>query len=372
MSNVLKSYTLELEVNTPVYVGNGNTINKKEYIYDNIAKKAFILEPYKLYQYMKNNKLGNEYEKYILKNTRDSLNVWLREHNIHKDEYDEFIRYELECKDVFLERGKTLAISEFIKDGYGCPYIPGSSLKGMLRTILLCSDLVVNKDKYVSAKQNLQRSIPNRISRRYYLSKETKKIEAKRYCLLNRPGDKVYWDNPVNDILSGMIVGDSEPLSSADLTLCQKVDIKTDGDKKRLNIYRESLKPGTIVRFPITIDTSICEIGVNDIMEAINVFADMYYKNYLNKFPAKYVSLPAKGMVWIGGGTGFATKTIIYSMFGQPIAVKLIANIFDNINVPKMHKHYRDEQLGVAPHMLKCTEYKGQTVQMGLCSIKIF
>lgn len=372
MGSVLKTYTLELEVKTPVYIGGGNTINKKEYVYDYSAKKAIIIEPYKLYQYMKNNNLGNEYEKYMLYNSRDSLNTWLKEHSIHKEDYYDCIRYELGCKDVLLERGKTLAISEFVKDSYGCPYIPGSSLKGMLRTILLCSELITNHDKYSREINYLKESVPRRKNKKYYLSNETKRIEAKKYCLLNRPSEKVKWDNPVNDILSGVIIGDSEPLSTDDLILSQKVDVNVDGEKKRLNIYRESLKPKTIVKFPITIDLSICNIDIDTIMNAIKLFAEKYYKSFLNRFSTKYVPVPEANMVWLGGGTGFATKTIIYSMFEKSVAVNMIAKIFENTNVPRNHKHYKDEQVGVSPHMLKCTEYMEHIVQMGICSVKMY
>ena len=40
-----------------------------------------------------------------------------------------------------------MQIISFIKDAYGKPYIPGSSIKGMLRTILLCYDILNNKNK---------------------------------------------------------------------------------------------------------------------------------------------------------------------------------------------------------------------------------
>ena len=36
----------------------------------------------------------------------------------------------------------------------------------------------------------------------------------------------------------------------------------------------------------------------------------------------------------------------------------------------KTHKHDRDNHLGVSPHMLKCTEYQGRKVQMGMCRLR--
>ena len=39
------------------------------------------------------------------------------------------------------------------------PYIPGSSLKGMLRTILLSSDIINNSDKYSEAGRDMSYNI---------------------------------------------------------------------------------------------------------------------------------------------------------------------------------------------------------------------
>ena len=44
-------------------------------------------------------------------------------------------------------------------------------------------------------------------------------------------------------------------------------------------------------------------------------------------------------------------------------------NVFKNTNVSKDHKHYKDFEYGVSPHILKCTKYNGQVLQMGLCKV---
>ena len=38
----------------------------------------------------------------------------------------------------------------------------------------------------------------------------------------------------------------------------------------------------------------------------------------------------------------------------------------------KTHKHNKDNHLGVSPHMLKCTEYQGRRVQMGMCRLLLW
>ena len=76
--------------------------------------------------------------------------------------------------------------------------------------------------------------------------------------------------------------------------------------------------------------------------------------------------------VFLGGGSGFVSKTVIYSLLGEREGVQAVKDIFDKTYVPKEHKHYKDCRLGVSPHVLKCTKYCGKTYMMGQCKFKIY
>ena len=76
----------------------------------------------------------------------------------------------------------------------------------------------------------------------------------------------------------------------------------------------------------------------------------------------------------MGGSVGFASKTILYGLFPEREAVKVISTIFDK-TLPKpirqQHHHERDLRLGVSPHIKKCTEYAGKEYEFGKCKITI-
>ena len=76
----------------------------------------------------------------------------------------------------------------FVKDAYGLPYIPGSSLKGMHRTILLSYDIHLNKDKYCDVKDALERI--NSGVRKSILAKENREIEHLSFNQLDRTKEK--------------------------------------------------------------------------------------------------------------------------------------------------------------------------------------
>ena len=76
-----------------------------------------------------------------------------------------------------------------------------------------------------------------------------------------------------------------------------------------------------------------------------------------------------KGIVWLGGGCGYPSKTILYPMFEQD-AVRVIDRIYKNtISAYDKHKHGKDVALNIAPHVCKCTRYQGRLYDMGMGQI---
>ena len=72
-------------------------------------------------------------------------------------------------------------------------------------------------------------------------------------------------------------------------------------------------KPGTDIVFTITIDTSICPYTKQDIIESINYFDDNYNKYFVEPFTA--VEYIGDESVFLGGGSGYASKTAVYPLF---------------------------------------------------------
>lgn len=76
-----------------------------------------------------------------------------------------------------------------------------------------------------------------------------------------------------------------------------------------------------------------------------------------------------KPQILLGGGAGFVSKTLVYPAMGYNKGLDMVSNILNRAF--KDHKHFKDKQQGVSPHIVKCTYYKGQTLQMGLCEFNI-
>lgn len=74
MSSYLKNYTIELTTLAPVFIGSGEQLGKKEYIYNKYEKKR-IFDRKTLYKHILEENLSDAYERYMLGKNRD-LYVW--------------------------------------------------------------------------------------------------------------------------------------------------------------------------------------------------------------------------------------------------------------------------------------------------------
>lgn len=121
----------------------------------------------------------------------------------------------------------------------------------------------------------------------------------------------------------------------------------------------------------MTIDTRICPVTKQDLLDAAAYFSERYYNEHLSKF--KSADRPSEDTVWLGGGSGFHTKTIVNSVFGGKEALVNTCKILSKKKDPKTRKakNENDVEKGVSPHILKCTEYQGKRYIFGQCKLEI-
>ncbi len=371
MREFLQQYKIRLNTIGPVFVGNGKELIKKEYILNKRARRAVIIDQTKFLRYLIKKNMLDSYERYIL-GKNGTLQDWMYEERISDADLRSFTAYEYDCGNIAdLKQMKN--ILTFIKDPYGRPYVPGSSIKGAIRTVLLGADILNNPSRYSRIADYLAQEDfsdwRERRSLKRQLEHECKRAEQIFFCTKEK-SDK---NQTVNDIMNGVRVSDSRPLDISDLTLCQKIDMHTDGHETDLPILRECLKPDTLIEFDMTIDSTECQLTPEQIRSSINVFLKGYNKLFLEKFADE--TLYKEDVIYLGGGAGLATKTVLHELLKDSKSrSKIIGNIID-LSLPQraksQHKHYLDGKTGVSPHVCKLTEYDGELLQMGPCSIEI-
>ena len=143
---------IEIETLTPIHIGNGNLISGSELVrYQNAngQKCIGVLDFSKIMQSVKEYNL-NEVEftnKWIssIKNNIDFKSFMLRE--IQAVKPIDYIKRQIVIKGIDYKESQipNSPLKELIHDGRGFPYIPGSSLKGAIRTAII-TDLMINKE----------------------------------------------------------------------------------------------------------------------------------------------------------------------------------------------------------------------------------
>lgn len=297
----MRRYAVTLTTVGPVHIGMGRKIGKKDYFLQ--QGKICVLDPARFVERLQPRQL-DDYCKFLEGDSRSGLEDFLDEHGV-RQAAQEACAYRLDTQISKARRGtrQYLEADEFVKDAYGSPYVPGSSFKGMLRTALLAA--IVEED-------------PREFVRILGRSRDDgKRIERKAFWV-EKPdeGD----GSLLRDIMRYVSVSDSDPLSVDDLTFAKKYDKFSKGDKaehkrrmgnssvgdiadgNELNIYRECLKPGTVVALRLDIDDRIdarlpFPLDAEHIGRILKRFEERYRACFLDHFD------------WEAGDEGVSGKT---------------------------------------------------------------
>lgn len=387
-------YNMKLTTLSPIFIGDGKKLIKKEYIYDGENKKIIIPDLMKMVKQFENYNINSEYEIYISNNNdKNVLGEWIKNKRGNLKMVSNFTKYVIDFKnaDPRDSKGKfdLNEIATFIKDPYGLPYVPGSSIKGMIRTALLCYE-IANNDKLSNLlNQIYERSKGNSNSRPYNLKEATVDLENEIFKSMRK------------SIMRGLIIGDSRPLKTSDLTLSKKIDYTIAKNENLLPIYRESIKPEVDIYFDISIDSLVDNTAfpysMANIFEAVNLFNQISNKFFYSIFDREN---KGENIVYLGGGTGFLSKTMIYPAFAK--SQVYLKDLYKDLDIGKDEDEirYRDEKISkavevthrifkrtlsekvyfkhnhdidlldkVSPHTCKCTRYNGKLYNMGICKI---
>ena len=358
MRNFLKNYEFTLTVKGPVHIGDGKTLTKVDYFF--YKDRIYFPNLHKMFLYIKQMHLTSDYESFMY-SARNDLTYWLNDKRIISAVAEKCTDYSISL--VGSSASKPRNLSTFVKDPYGNPYIPGSSLKGLIRTLLLAKEIVDNPDDYAEIERDIRRGTRNpRANKNNMLNSESSTLEEIAFHKLNCSDKR---KNAVNDVFKGLIVSDSQPLSTNDLIVTEKIDYNIVGNEKPLPLYRESLVPNTQVKFNVTIDTSIFNYTIDDILQAVKLFAEDYYTYFSSNF--RGIKKPTSNTVWLGGGAGYVSKTIMYNLFGDD-AYNIVSSV---LNVTTKHHHDKDTKKGVSPVTVKLTKYNNTLCHCGECTLSI-
>lgn len=349
---------IRLKTLSPVFIGSGSELKKTEYFLDRAERKAYVLNTSRFFRFLIEHNLQDSYERFIMGGSKNSFNEWVKYQNqISVKDIKELSDYSLDIGEADIRHSD---IKTFVKDSYGEVYIPGSGLKGALRTIIL-QELIRNGKLPDHIRENITEEVFSRerkFNRKAFLRRGNSGVEG----LLQRK-NTINETDIVDKWMSGIRISDSDIISKTDLILCEKEDYRPDGKKafSKIPILRECLKPGVEIDFSFSINDNF-PYSMNDITEMIKSGFEKYQQEYLGSYSGR-IEYP-ECVLPLGGGVGFVSKTLIYSIYPKRQAVKVAREILQKQFWK--HKHKTDEK--ISPRMRKMTHYQGKLFDMGLCT----
>lgn len=269
----IETYRVKLKLLGPVHIGSGMTLRKKDYIYDFHNSEVHFINGPKLMNYLKSLNLLDKYYDFLQysqgRNSKESdLKYFFEKSNIKKSDWPRFVDFKEHVNQGKRNsRMKSKPLNDvhlMVRDGQNQVYIPGSSLKGAIKTALL--------------------------------------------GINDNSSDK--------DLYNKLRVSDSLPISTDCLAIYEKIDInKVD---KPMPLYRECIEVGTEINMEISIVDKAFDI--NHIEAAIRSFYENYNNKWLLGFNHSRIGRqvlsesesPHQNILYLGGGTGFASKTLHY------------------------------------------------------------
>lgn len=375
-----------LHVVTPINIADGVTLRAKDYLYDTRQRRVYFLNLHAWHWFVYKHKLLDKYEKYISNfKDRKSLLEWLQEQGYGLENLQDVISSEAQADASLVDaEKKTLHdINRHIRHGDGTPFIPGSSIKGVFRTAVLYKLLQKRQD----IKSKYWRQIQGKISNNYLNPKRdfdglAKDLESELLHTLRLKDDKernISNKNAVCSAMRGLQVSDTYASRNVQTAILQKVDGGFDkfgkASPKKLPIFRECMLPEAELFFDVKIEKAVMNaIGINsvdDLLKATHSFfaavTDLLQQAFEKEYQEAFQGVAA-GNMFLGGNTGFLSKTLLAMLApDKDTAQNTIKVLLDKSF--KNHKHLLRDKV-IAPRTLKCTNYNGKLMLMGVAEVR--
>lgn len=373
-----------LKVVTPINISDGIVLGAKDYLYDSRRQKVYFLNLHQWHMFIYKHMLLEKYESYLA-NFRDkqSLLEWLQMQGYDIDDVRTVITSEAQATVNLMdnEKKKTLNdINRHIQQPDGSLYVPGSSIKGVFRTAILYSLLQKRQDIKVKYWRQIQEKISSNYFKPYRdFNKLISDLENELLHTLRLVDGNIRSNNAVCSAMRGLQVSDTYASRNMQTAILQKVDGGFDkfgkASPKKLPIFRECMLPEAELFFDVKIEKAVMNtIGINsvdDLLKATHSFfaavTDLLQQAFGKEYQEAFQGVAA-GNMFLGGNTGFLSKTLLAMLApDKDTAKNTIKELLDKSF--KNHKHILLDKV-IAPRTLKCTNYNGKLMLMGVAEVR--
>lgn len=267
-TNLIEFNKMYLDIITPVNIASNEKLNTTDYIYDSKNQVAYFLNPLLWHKFIYTKKLFPAYMDFINDKTkpRKILYKWLIEQGYNIEDIKEVVKYKLIAHENIDKISKD-SLNDIILQTKlidGSAYIPGSTLKGLIRTAILYDLLQKNPHLKQRLWQSLERAIngnksydeikrvENNLNR--LLTAEIEGTGKREYTKYDKKSIKIEYYN----FMQGIKLSDAMAKTEHNnLVLLKKIDLAVKDSyikENSLSVYRECIEPKTRFYFDMQIE----------------------------------------------------------------------------------------------------------------------
>lgn len=395
----------EYEINciAPLHTGSGEKLMSFEYLYDRKGQKVHFLDASKWVAFLAQKGLMDAFAAYLeqsgqnAKNARASKNLWdwLVGQGVKEAELRALARRTAGCVTLTAkgERNKLndIVCQTVLADGN--PYVPGSTIKGALRSGILYDAVQRTPERFRGVWRKIQAEKGFLGERQKSFQRLILSLEKEILHTLSLPG--VRSEHVLSSALRGLRVSDAVCTSPAATVVLQKVDATTKAKRdgthvSEIPLFRECIEAGTRLRFSVTADLAMLQTaGISSLDEVFHMLCS-YTQDGLRRQEEAFRGIDRNyyqplfdeartADALLGGGTGFLTKTLIYALAAQDdearafIADYLDAAFMKRNKVTKKFEpahHHMQHDHKLAPRTIKRAVLGQDDWLLGLCTMR--
>ena len=362
-----------LEVITPVSIGSGQVAKVLDYILDASNQEVYILNQKKWFQYLYSLHKLTDYEAYIKSYTsgytKETIYEWMaRTIGIPNDTVLSSVsKRQLRCVKSSIFKRSLNNVNLCMTDLDGMPYIPGSSLKGVIISAAIAYIVENNEVFRREWQKKLIDASNNDRELRRCIREYGKALDMLILSCIKESTGK--WHNDGSKKLFHSISVSDVMLSSKDKMatyILPRYD-SVAGQYKRntLSLYRECITPNTKLEGMLSVNIQeLRKVGIHSVTELVKI-VEMHTQRLLSRWKQVFRGDIEQSCIHdlesvtclIGNSIGFLHKTLLIPLFD---------NHRDEVNVVKSilgNGHRRDRI--ISPRTLKLTKYKGKDYIFG-------
>lgn len=374
--------TYELTCISPIHIGNGELLKQYEYIFtkDRNQQRIYFLDKAKWMTFLVRHDLIDDYAQSVFSG-RMNLYGWLQSQRIGS--LSAIIREVCNASaDVYLVRERQQRVNDIsrqVKTPDGVPYIPGSTLKGAIRSAILFHDIRQHPEAYLPFWNRIKAAMEagNRRQRRDLAQNIERQAFTRLKQQKNRP------DDALQSVMKGLAVSDAMLVGhERDTVILQKYDvssIRREGLKGHpLALFRECIPAGRKFRFSMTLDKDIARLigitSLDDVWQWVRDYLAFGLAQEKGVFGHEYKGEFEESKladIRLGGGTGFLSKTVYYALAPNGEGRTVLANFFDDVLFTRRNCHHhktKDDRL--TPRTLKLAWADNDRWILGLAAVK--